>query len=229
MKLGPRDLSRKRTATAHLPKRRPRSMPPHSRPRRVASKESAAQHAAASADTQLMSDDRDVSGGSARTTKVLGRFAYFGTVPACIALVAIWVVSWISDGPLGGLKYCWLLALAAPVGLPPLRARLRLDGSVLRKTVIGPWQQSVDLEALESVRWRHAGASASRGSMFVRDLRGRKVRIGVGDFTGVDTWGPLILSSATKCNAIVDDRSRQALEGAGRRDRPKPSANSRLS
>jgi hypothetical protein len=57
--------------------------------------------------------------------------------------------------------------------------------------------------------------------MFIRDHRGGKVRIGVGDFTGVDKWGPLIVSAAARSNASIDDRSRHALNGAGRRDRPK--------
>lgn len=69
---------------------------------------------------------------------------------------------------------------------------------------------------------------ASRGSLFIRDRRGGKVRIGVGDFTGVDTWGPLILSSAEKCGANVDESSRHALQGAGRRDRPKDVAKSEI-
>jgi hypothetical protein len=125
----------------------------------------------------------------------------------------------ISDGPLASLKYSWLLAIAAYLGLRPLLAKLRVDGSSLRMTVIGPWRQSVDLRALESIQWRRTGGPASRGSMFIRDHRGGKLRIGVGDFTGIDMWGPLILSSAEKCSAGVDDASRQALQGAGRRDR----------
>jgi hypothetical protein len=164
---------------------------------------------------RLMDADRDPANPA-----VLGRFAYFGTVPACIAGIACWAAILISDGSLDGLKYAWLLVIAAYLGLRPLLAKLRVDGSVLRMTIIGPWRQSVDLAALESVQWKRTGGPASRGSMFVRDARGGKVRIGVGDFTGVDAWGPLILSSAEKCSASVDDASRHALQGAGRRDRP---------
>ena len=173
------------------------------------------------ADTDQMAGDRNRSQDSAPNRVVLGRFAYFGTVPASVAGAACWAAILISDGPLDGLKYSWLLAIATYLALPPLLAKLRLDGSILRMTVIGPWRQSVDLLAMDTIRWRRTGGPASRGSMFIRDDRGGKVRIGVGDFTGVDTWGPLILSSAEKCRASVDDRSRQALQGAGRRDRVK--------
>src|ERR1700691_2548603 len=165
--------------------------------------------------------DRNPSHPSARNPVVLGRFAYFGTVPACIAVIACWAVALITEGPLEGLKYSWVLVIAAYLGLRPLLAKLRIDGSVLRMTIIGPWRQSVDLGALESVQWKHTGGPASRGSMFIRDRHGGKVRIGVGDFSGVDAWGPLILASAQKCSAPVDDASRHALQGAGRRDRPK--------
>ena len=167
-----------------------------------------------------MAPDRNESSSAAHDA-VLGRFAYFGTVPACIAGLAVWAGILVIEGLIEGLKYAWILAIAAYLGLPPLLAKLRIDGSVLRMTVIGPWRQSVDLEALESVQWKHTGGPASRGSMFIRDHRGGKVRIGVGDFAGVDTWGPLILSSAEKCSAGVDDASRRALRGAGRRDRAK--------
>lgn len=150
---------------------------------------------------------------------VVGRFAHFGAVPACIAGLAVWAAILGIEGLIEGLKYSWILAIAAYLGLPPLLAKLRIEGSALRRTVIGPWRQSVDLEALESIQWKHTGRPASRGSMFIRDHRGGKVRIGVGDFTGVDTWGPLILSSAEKRGASVDDASRRALRGAGHRDR----------
>jgi hypothetical protein len=83
--------------------------------------------------------------------EVLGRFAFFGTVPACVAGIAMWTAISISEGMQTGLKYCWLLLLAAYLGARPLLAKLRVEGSVLRMTVIGPWRQSVDLEALESV------------------------------------------------------------------------------
>jgi hypothetical protein len=168
-----------------------------------------------------MTAERNGLYASSPKAVVLGRFAYFGTVPACLAGLGCWVVILATDGSLEGLKYVWLLAGAAYLGLRPLLAKLRLEGPVLRMTVIGPWRQAVDLGALESIQWRHTGGPASRGSMFIRDHRGGKVRIGVGDFTGVDTWGPLILGAAEKCGASVDDSSRQALQGAGRRDRAK--------
>jgi hypothetical protein len=167
-----------------------------------------------------MAPDRNES-STADNAVVLGRFAYFGAVPACIAGFAVWAVILVTEGAIEGLKYSWILAIPVYLGLPPLLAKLRIDGSVLRMTVIGPWRQSVDLEALESVQWKHTGGPASRGSLFIRDHSGGKVRIGVGDFPGVDTWGPLILSAAEKCSASVDDASRRALQGAGRRDRAK--------
>jgi hypothetical protein len=165
-----------------------------------------------------MAADRNASPSSAHNAVVLGRFAYFGTLPACFAGIACWAAILISDGAIEGLKYSWILAIAAYLGLPPLLARLRVDGSLLRMT---PWRQSVDLGALESIHWKPTGGPASRGSMFIRDHGGGKVRIGVGDFTGVDAWGSMLLSSAEKSSASVDDSSRRALQGAGRRDRAK--------
>lgn len=176
------------------------------------------------ADTELVVPGRTKSSTAARNAAVLGRFAYFGTVPACIAGLAVWAAILVTEGLVEGLKYSWILAIPVYLGLPPLLAKLRIDGSVLRITVIGPWRQSVNLEALESVQWKHTGGPASRGSMFIRDRNGGKVRIGVGDFTGVDTWGPLILSWAEKCGASVDEASRRSLQGAGRRDRAEATA-----
>lgn len=168
-----------------------------------------------------MAADQNTLYSSASGPVALGRFAFFGTVPACIAGIVMWAAILITEGPVEGLKFAWLLAIAAYLGARPLLAKLRVDGSVLEVAVIGPWRQSVDLSALKSIHWRRTGGPASRGSMFIRDNRGGKVRIGVGDFTGVDAWGPLILSSAERCGAIVDEASRRALHGAGRRDRPK--------
>jgi hypothetical protein len=168
-----------------------------------------------------MSGDGNVSHTPDTSTLVLGRFAYFGTMPACLAFIAGWLAILINEGPIAGLEYSWTLALAALLGARQLLAKLRLHGSNLRLTVIGPWRQSVDLGALETIQWKHTGGPASRGSMFIRDCRGGTVRIGVGDSTGVDTWGPLILSSAENCGANIDAPSRRALNGAGRRDRPK--------
>lgn len=180
-----------------------------------------------SAGTAPVASDPGVSRGSARDQVVVGRFVFFGTVPACVAGTLCWALIALSDGLVAGLKYSWLLAIAAYLGLRPALARLRVDGKAFRMTVIGPWRQSVDLKALESVQWRHTGGPASRGSMFIRDRHGGKVRVGVGDFTGVHTWGPLLLSAAEECNAKVDDASRDALHGAGRRDRQKEVATGR--
>lgn len=146
---------------------------------------------------------------------VLGRSAYFGTVPAAVAGTLSWLAILISVGPVSALEYSFLLLIAAYLGATAFWRKLRLDGSILRMTVIGPWQQAVDLRVLESIRWKHTGAALSRGSMFVRDHRGGKVRIGVGDFNGIEVWGNLLLKSAQESGATVDAASRHFLEGAG--------------
>ena len=173
------------------------------------------------ADSVQMDGDLGSANSRVGDATVLGRFAHFASVPACLAFIIGWLWILVTEGSGDGLKYSWALALAVPLGIKPLLARLRLSGSILEVTVIGPWRQAVDLDALESVHWKHTGAPASRGSMFVRDSKGGQVRIGVGDFTGVDTWGPLILAAAEKHGASVDRQSSQVLQGEGRRDRPK--------
>jgi hypothetical protein len=153
--------------------------------------------------------------GFDRRAVVVGRPAWFGAVPAFVALTVVWVGILIAEGPVEALKYSWLLAMAAYLGAYTFLRRLRIEGSALRLTVIGPWRQSVDLESLESIRWKHTGGALSRGSMFVRDRFGRKVRIGVGDFDGIEEWGPLLLKFAQVSGAIIDDTSRRILAETG--------------
>jgi hypothetical protein len=162
-------------------------------------------------------DQIDTFGGTSshRGAIVVGNPAKFGTVPAVIAGTLTWTVILIADGPVKALEYSWLLALAAYLGAYTFLRKLRVQGSIFRMTVVGPWSQAVDLEALESIRWKQTGTAISGGSMFARDRSGGKVRIGVGDFDGIEVWGPLLIKAAQECGAIVDDHSRHLLEGAG--------------
>src|ERR1700739_3689132 len=52
----------------------------------------------------LMAPDRNESSSAAHNA-FLGRFAYFGTVPACIAGLAVWAGILVTEGLIEGLKY----------------------------------------------------------------------------------------------------------------------------
>lgn len=90
--------------------------------------------------------------------------------------------------------------------------RLQLRDRTLERRVVGPWRRSVDLDSLESIRWKHTGGAASKGTMFVRDRDGRQLPIYVGRFTGGDVWGKLLLDAAKRTGATIDEPSRYVLE-----------------
>jgi hypothetical protein len=145
---------------------------------------------------------------------VVGRQQRFFEIPADAGLVLVWVVVALSEGLPVGLKYVWVLAIGLLHGTWVLRMRLQLRGGTLELPLVGPWRRSVDLDSLESIRWRHTGGAASKGTMFVRDRTGHRVPVYVGRFNGGEVWGKLLLDGAARSGATIDDHSRHLLEEA---------------
>jgi hypothetical protein len=85
-----------------------------------------------------------------------------------------------------------------------------LRGRTLELAVLGPWRRAVDLDSLESIRWKHTGGAASRGTMFVRDRSGRRVPIYVGRFSGGRS-GASCCWTRLRAPATVDDTSKRFL------------------
>jgi hypothetical protein len=138
----------------------------------------------------------------------------FGETPAAVSCCVIWLVCLFGEGPMAGLETAWLLLIAVPLGAWTLLMRLRLDTGRLWMTV-GPWRRSVDLHRLTSVRWKMTGGGRSRGTIFVTDATRARVPIYVGRYTRLEEWGPLLLTAAASCGALVDEHSRHVLDGSG--------------
>ena len=130
----------------------------------------------------------------------------FGEMVPVTAGVAIWAGVVAQDGWEVGLRYSWILLLAVPLAAWTLLMRLRYRPDRFRRT-IGPWRLAVDLNALESIKWKMTGAWRSQGMIFVKDRHGKRVPIYVGRFNRIDEWGPLLLDAAARCNAEVDGYS----------------------
>jgi hypothetical protein len=145
---------------------------------------------------------------------VLGRQQRFFEIPADAALVVVWVAIAFSEGLSVGLRYGWVLAIGLVHGTWVLRMRLQLRGRRLELPLVGPWRRAVDLDSLESIRWRHTGGPASKGTMLVRDRTGRRVPIYVGRFTGSEVWSKILLEAAERSGAMIDDHSRHLLSTA---------------
>ena len=74
----------------------------------------------------------------------------------------------------------------------------------------------MDLNELESIRWKYTGGWRSQGTIFVRDQSGHRVPIYVGRFKRGDEWGPLLIGPAAASGATVDATARKSWNtGAG--------------
>lgn len=164
--------------------------------------------------------------GDKSKSVVLGKQQRFFEMPAVIASFAIWAVIVGSDGLLVGLKYIWVLAIGLVLGTWVLRMRLRLRGSTFELAVVGPWRRAVDLDSLESIRWKHTGGPASKGTIFVRDRTGHRVPVYVGRFSGGEVWGKILLEAAARGGATIDDHSRRLLEEVSTTSTGSPSLSS---
>lgn len=159
---------------------------------------------------------RPVGGhGDQAVPRVVGKQQRYYEMPAAVASVLCWLYIAASEGMVVGAKNAWFLLLGLSLGVYSLRMRLELCGTTLALAYLGPWRHEVDLQSLQSVTWKHTGAAASRGSIFVRARDGRKLRIPVGRLDGIGEWGVILLEAAARCHADVDPVARQLLEGAG--------------
>lgn len=135
----------------------------------------------------------------------------FGELPAVLSLVGIWVYFLLAHGAVTALEASPFLLIGLGLGTWTLGMRLRFGPHRLMVS-IGPWRRGVDLEALESIRWKKTGGGRSRGTIFVTDRHGGRVPIYVGRFARSDEWGPLLLDAAARTNATVDTHARHLLE-----------------
>ena len=145
----------------------------------------------------------------ATAERIAGPTQFGELVPATVGLT-IWFAILATEGVTVGIKYSWLLLIALGLGSWALLMRLRYTPERFLRT-IGPWRSEVDLDALQSIRWKRTGTWRSQGMIFVRDRHGGQVGIYVGRFNKIDEWGPLLLQAAERSGADVDSHSRRIL------------------
>jgi hypothetical protein len=141
--------------------------------------------------------------------------ARYDELVAAGAGIATWLIILVHYGTRLALETVLILAISLPLAVWTISIRLRYKRSQLRVT-IGPWSRAVNLNELQSVRWKLTGGWRSEGSIIVRDRSGHQVPIYVGRFKRREEWGPLLLKAAAASGATVDARSRQLLEYRGR-------------
>jgi hypothetical protein len=145
----------------------------------------------------------------------VARPARYGELVAAGAAVAVWLVLLVQNGPRFGFQTIWLLLIGASLGTWTVTIRLRFSRSRLRLT-LGPWSRAVDLNQLESIRWKDTGfADMINGTIYVRDRSRHMVPVYLCRFQRGNEWGPLLLQAAAASGATVDARSRQILEHGG--------------
>jgi len=137
--------------------------------------------------------------------------AEYGELVAAGAGTASWLIILVHYGPRLALQTVFILAIALPLAAWTILIRLRFSRSRLRLTV-GPWSRAVDLNQLESIRWKMTGGGRSQGTIFVRDRSGHQVPIYVGRFKRGEEWASLLLQAAATSGAMVDAETREILE-----------------
>lgn len=143
--------------------------------------------------------------------------ARFGELVAAGAGVASWLAILVVNGPRLALQTVWLLVIALGLGAWATMRRLRFSRARLR-TTFGPWSRSVDLNQLESIRWKdNTIGYGAQGTIFVRDSSGHRVPVEIGRFRRGKERGPLLLEAAAACGATVDEASREILEAGSAR------------
>jgi hypothetical protein len=138
--------------------------------------------------------------------------AYYGELIAAGAAVVSWLFLLVQNGPGFALQTIWILVIGLGLAIWTLMIRLRFSRSRLRIT-LGPWSRAVDLNELQSIRWKTTGlADPIRGTTYLRDRSGHRVAVYLCRFKRMDEWGPLLLRAAAACGAAVDEPSREILE-----------------
>jgi hypothetical protein len=147
----------------------------------------------------------------------VARPARYSELIAAGAGAAAWIGVLTSSGPHVALPSIWLLLIALALCAWTLMRRLRFSRVLLRVT-LGPWSREVDLNQLDTIRWKdNTYGIGAHGTIYVRDRSGRRVPIEVGRFKREDEWGPLLLQAASACGAAVDAHSRKILEARSAR------------
>lgn len=142
--------------------------------------------------------------------------ARYGELIAAGAALASWLGILVFNSPRLALQTIWILLIGLGLGAWTISIRLRFSRSRLRLTV-GPWSRAVDLNALQSIRWKDTGlADPIHGTIYLRDRSGHKVPIYLCRFKRGEEWGPLLLRAAAASGATVDEPSREILEHAGK-------------
>jgi hypothetical protein len=137
--------------------------------------------------------------------------ARYGELLAAGAGGATWLAILVVNGPRLALQTVWLLVIALGLGAWITMRRLRFSRARLRST-LGPWSRDVDLNQLESIRWKdNTIGYGARGTVFVRDRAGHRVPVEIGRFKRGEEWGPLLLQAAAACGATVDEASSEIL------------------
>lgn len=113
-----------------------------------------------------------IDSGSQPESVIVGRQHRFYELPAAIGGTLTWLAILIADGPIKGLEYAWILLLGLVLGAWAVLMRLRIQGSTLLFTVIGPWRWSVDLASIVSIHWSNTGRDTARGNIWLLVILG---------------------------------------------------------
>ncbi len=141
--------------------------------------------------------------------------ARYNNLVASGAAAVVWVALLFMNGPIFALQVSWILLLGLIVAAWTVLPRLRFSRSRLRVT-IGPWSRAVNLDQLDSIRWKdNTYGYGAQGTIYVRDRLGHRVPIAVGSFKRGEEWAPLLLEAAAASGAKVDSDSREILRRLG--------------
>lgn len=153
------------------------------------------------------------SGGGLSGAQVAGP-TNFGELPAAIATIVMSPIAWITSGAHVAVQLSPFVLMGLLLGGWTLLMRLRFDRDHIERT-IGPFRQSVQLDALASIEFKQTGTWRSQGMLFVSDTEGHRVGIYVGRFSCAAEWSALLLDAAETAHASVQPRARGILQRAG--------------
>jgi hypothetical protein len=152
------------------------------------------------------------SGGGPPCPQVAGPTQFGELVPMIVSVVLLPII-WIRLGAQMAAEALPMLFIGLLLGGWALLMRLRFDRDHIVRT-IGPFRQSVRLDALASIEFKQTGTWRSQGMLFVSDTRGHRVGIYVGRFSRAAEWSALLLDAAETTHASVQPRARGILQRA---------------
>jgi hypothetical protein len=122
-------------------------------------------------------------------------------------------IAWITSGAHVAIQLSPFVLMGLLLGGWTLLMRLRFDRDHIERT-IGPFRQSVQLDALASIEFKQTGTWRSQGMLFLADTLGHRVGIYVGRFSRAAEWSALLLDAAETAHASVQPRARGILQRA---------------